>query len=192
MRIQQGAHDWSPGAVEFLAVGTAVRLPEELQAPNPPVLTDLDGQQFWQLITAGIRPVGIVAHTSVHYAPAGAKTVRVMSGVFGASWRNQELPDYTEGVYAARGKAMAAVRQQALEQGADGIVGVQLSQQLRGHHVAQFGGMDREDLIVTLHVIGTAVREDPSLAIRAAAPRTALSLGRPLPDRKLRAASAGV
>jgi hypothetical protein len=39
------------------------------------------------------------------------------------------------------------------------------------------GGIECDDLIVTFHVIGTAVREDPSLAAGAAAiPRTILSL----------------
>ena len=61
VRIEQGSHDWSAGSVEFVAVGTAVRLPEALRRPGGPVLTDLDGQQFWQLCAAGIRPVGIAA-----------------------------------------------------------------------------------------------------------------------------------
>ncbi len=179
VRIEQSGHDWAPGAIEFMAIGTAVRLPPELRGDAPPVLTDLDGQQFWQLVTSAIRPVGIVAYTSVHYAPATAQTARVMSGVFGSSWRNQELFDYTQGLYAARGKAIAGLRGQAAELGADGIVGVHMSQQVRTHHVPQFGAVDREDLIVTLHIIGTAVREDPSLADVAAAPLATLSLSAP-------------
>ena len=190
VRIRQGGHDWAAGAVEFIAVGTAVRLPPALRG-DAPVLTDLDGQELWQLLASGIRPVGVVAATSVHYAPAGPQTVQAMSGVFGSSWRNMELRDYTQGVYAARAKAMAAVRQQAQSIGAEGIVGVQISQQLRGHHVARLG-LDREDLIVTLHVIGTAVREDPSLPRGAEPPRTIMSLGaRIAAAGPLRAASAG-
>ena len=40
------------------------------------------------------------------------------------------------------------------------------------------GGIECDDLIVTFHVIGTAIRDDPSLADAAAAgvPRTVLSL----------------
>ena len=87
---------------------------------------------------------------------------------------------------------MAGVRRQAQEFGADGIVGVQISQHIRSHHVQQIGSMDREDLIVTLHVMGTAVREDPALATAVPPPSTALSLGTPLrPGSPLRAASAG-
>jgi uncharacterized protein YbjQ (UPF0145 family) len=192
VRIEQGEHDWARGAVEFVAVGTAVRLPSQLGGGGTPVLTDLSGQEFWQLVAAGIRPVGVVAHTSVHYAPASMQTMQIRSGAFGSSWRNQELIDYTEGLYAARAKAMAGIRRQALELGADGVVGVHLSQDARSHHVQQFGGLDREDMIVTLHVIGTAIRDDPTLTATAAAPTTALSLGTPLPTAALRAASAGI
>jgi uncharacterized protein YbjQ (UPF0145 family) len=192
VRIEQGEHDWARGAVEFVAVGTAVRLPPGLRSGGSPVLTDLGGQEFWQLITAGIRPVGIVAQTSVHYAPASAQTMRIRSGVFGSSWVNQELVDYTEALYAARAKAIAGVRRQALDLGAEGVVGVHLAQQTRSHHVQQFGGLDREDLIVTLHVIGTAVREDPTLHAHAAAPAIALSLGTPLRAAPQREASAGI
>ena len=80
VRIEQGSYDWSAGSVEFVAVGTAVRLPEALRGLDGPVLTDLDGQQFWRLCTAGIRPVGIAAHTSVHYVPATWQTARAMGG----------------------------------------------------------------------------------------------------------------
>ncbi len=178
VRIEQGSHDWSAGSVEFVAVGTAVRLPEALRRPGGPVLTDLDGQQFWQLCAAGIRPVGIAAHTSVHYVPATWQTARAMGGgllMGGASWYNQELVDFTQGVYDAREKAMTYVTQQATALGADGIVGVRIDEHASGRRVSR-GGIECDDLIVTFHVIGTAVCEDPSLAVLAADPKTILSL----------------
>lgn len=178
VRIEQGRHDWSAGSVEFVAVGTAVRLPAALRSPGGPVLTDLDGQQFWQLCAAGIRPVGIAAHTSVHYVPATWQTARAMGGgmMGGASWYNQELVDFTQGVYDAREKAMTYVTQQASALGADGIVGVKIDEHASGRRVSR-GGIECDDLIVTFHVIGTAVREDASLAALApSVPRTILSL----------------
>src|SRR5208282_6713423 len=55
LRIDQGAHDWAAGAVEFIAVGTAVRLPEELRSPGgEALLSDLSGQEFALLCNAGI------------------------------------------------------------------------------------------------------------------------------------------
>src|SRR6202023_3606689 len=54
--------------------------------------------------------VGIAAHTSVHYVPASAQTQRAQ-GSFGASWANQELVDFSQGVYEAREKALARLEQ---------------------------------------------------------------------------------
>ncbi len=177
VRIEQGRHDFAAGSVEFVAIGTAVRLPPALRGSDGPVLTDLEGQEFWQLCAAGIRPVGIAAHTSVHYVPASWQTARAMGGgMFGGSWANQELGDFTQGVYDAREKAMAYVTQQASALGADGIIGVKLDEHASGRRVSR-GGIECDDMIITFHVIGTAVREDPSLASGpGATPSTILSL----------------
>jgi len=142
------------------------------------VLTDLEGQEFWQLCAAGIRPVGIAAHTSVHYVPATWQTARAMGGGMfggGSSWYNQELGDFTQGVYDAREKAMTYVTGQASALGADGIIGVKLEEHASGRRVSR-GGIECDDMIITFHVIGTAIREDPSLATDARVPRTILSL----------------
>jgi uncharacterized protein YbjQ (UPF0145 family) len=166
VRITQGRHDWAPGAVEFIAVGTAVRLPEPLRgvAAREPVLCDLSGQEFWKLCAAGFRPVGIAAHTSVHYVPATWQTQMVQgASVFGggASWTNQELGEFTQGVYAARETAMRYLTAQAASYGGDGIVGVKIDQSSRTFRTRR-GGFEHEDLIVTFHVMGTVVREAPA------------------------------
>src|ERR1019366_5220125 len=45
VEIVQGAHDWVPGAIEFVAVGTAVRLPEAMRHSGAgALLSDLSGQ----------------------------------------------------------------------------------------------------------------------------------------------------
>jgi len=115
VEITTGAHDWAPGSVEFIAVGTAVRLPEEMRAQGgQTVLSDLTGQEFALLCEAGVRPVGIAAHTSVHYVPASGQTQMAQSGFgggllggaggAGGAWANQELVDFSQGVYEAREK----------------------------------------------------------------------------------------
>jgi uncharacterized protein YbjQ (UPF0145 family) len=142
------------------------------------VLTDLSGQEFVLLCKAGVRPVGIAAHTSVHYVPASWQTQRATTGgLGGASWVNQELRDFTQGVYDAREKAVGTVVYQAEQLGADGIVGVQIDEHARTHSVRR-NMVDCEDLEVTFHVMGTAIREDPTLAKSHAAtkPITVLSL----------------
>ena len=168
LRIDQGAHDWAAGAVEFIAVGTAVRLPEELRNPGgQALLSDLSGQEFVLLCNAGIRPVGIAAHTSVHYVPASVQTQQAQSG-FGASWVNQELVDFSQGVYEAREKAMSFVAAQVQALGGDGVIGVELEQHGRTHSVRR-GMYESHDLEVTFHVMGTVVREDATIASQPAA-----------------------
>jgi uncharacterized protein YbjQ (UPF0145 family) len=177
LRIDEGAHDWAPSAIEFIALGTAVRLPPAMRHPSATtVLSDLDGQQFVQLCQAGVRPVGIAAHTSVHYVPATGRTQMAQSG-WGASWANQELVDFTQGVYEARERAMSFVSAQVRELGGDGVVGVQLREQSATHAVNR-GMTESRDLQVTFHVIGTVVREEPELAAADASqtPMKVLSL----------------
>jgi uncharacterized protein YbjQ (UPF0145 family) len=169
VRIDQGAHDWAPGAVEFIAVGTAVRLPQAMRDPgSKTVLSDLNGQEFVQLCQAGVRPVGVAAHTSVHYVPASGQT-QMAQGMWGASSANQELVDFTQGVYEAREKAMGFVTAQVRELGGDGIIGVELREHSRTHAVRR-GMYESKDLEVTFHAMGTVVREDPTLAAEPAQP----------------------
>jgi uncharacterized protein YbjQ (UPF0145 family) len=164
VRIDQGAHDWAPGAIEFIALGTAVRLPEAMREHGAgAVLSDLSGQEFVQLCEAGVRPVGIAAHTSIHYVPASGQTQMAQSG-----WRsssvNQELVDFSQGVYEAREKAMGFVTEQMRALGGNGVIGVELQQYSRTHEVKR-GMYDTKDLEVTFHAMGTVVREDPTLAV---------------------------
>jgi uncharacterized protein YbjQ (UPF0145 family) len=175
VKIDQGAHDWAPGALEFIAIGTAVRLPEAMRGEQRgPLLSDLDGQEFVQLCEAGMRPVGIAAHTSVHYVPASGQT-QMAQGAFGGSWAggsawiNQELVDFTQGVYEARERAMGFVAAQVHELGGSGVIGVEVSEQGRTHNV-QRGMGESTDLEITFHVIGTVIREDPALASVPAQP----------------------
>jgi uncharacterized protein YbjQ (UPF0145 family) len=162
VRIEEGVHDWAPGALEFIAIGTAVRLPEALRDSNgQTVLSDLTGQEFTQLCQAGLRPVGIAAHTSVHYVPASQQT-QMAQRSFGSAWVNQELVDFSQGVYEAREKAIGSVTAQVRELGGDGIIGVQVREHGRTHAV-QRGLSESRDLEVTFHVIGTVIRDDPTI-----------------------------
>jgi len=177
VRIDQGMHDWAPGAIEFIVLGTAVRLPEGMRDPSgKAVLSDLTGQAFTQLCKAGTRPVGIAAHASVHYVPATEQT-QLAQRAWGASWVNQELVDFTQGVYEAREKAMSFVTAQARELGGDGVIGVSISQSSRTHEVRR-GMYESTDLEVSFNLIGTVIREDPSLAqtSASASPLSIMSL----------------
>ena len=84
-----------------------------------------------------MRPVGIAAHTSVYYVPASWQTQMAQGGgMFGGGWTNQELRDFTQGVYAARETAMSYLGAQARKLDGHGVVGVKIDQHSSGHRVA--------------------------------------------------------
>ena len=144
----------SDGLVEFASYGTAMRS-TRYEIANAPVLTNLSGRTSPALrarLLAGRPRRG----DSVTYVVASWTTQNARRGLMTRS-QNQELTDYTQGLYEARQRAMLRLTRQAHEAGAHGIVGVQLEQHQEEHEVDQNGS--RTDLIVTLHVVGTAIVE---------------------------------
>jgi len=147
-------HDFLSDEIEIVVNGTAVHLPEGGTAERP-ILTDLSMPDYVLLRRAGYAPVGVVASTSVFYIVPSRQTRRLTSG-----WQrmqpNQELPDFTQGIYEARESALARASDQATALGAGGLVGMTVD-----HHVAirevEQNNTTREDLIVTFHVLGTAI-----------------------------------
>jgi uncharacterized protein YbjQ (UPF0145 family) len=178
VRLQVGQHDWAVGAIEYVAVGTAVRIEGAEQAERP-VLTDLSGQDFWKLWQGGQRPLGVVGASTVHYIVAGWATQQAQSG-FSASWVNQELKDFTQGVYDARETALARMTAEALQQGAIGVVGVSIVHTVERREAG--GGSGRRDLVVTFHVLGTAIASSATeLRTLEVSPRLDLSRDTQLP-----------
>ena len=104
LRLKRGGYDWAAGLVEFVAIGTAVRS-ERYEIEDAPVLSHLSGQDFAKLVRHGFWPVGLVAGSTVAYVVAGYGQQARSSGLFSGR-QNQELPDYTRGMYDARALAM--------------------------------------------------------------------------------------
>jgi uncharacterized protein YbjQ (UPF0145 family) len=152
--FQTNDHAFLSDEIEIVVVGTAVHLPEGGR-DGPPVLTDLSMPDFVLLRRAGYVPVGVVTATSVFYVLPSRETRRLTTG-----WQrgqpNQELRDFTQGVYTARETALAHASQQAQAHGAHGLVGVQLDHTVRVREV-ESNNSKREDLIVTFHVLGTGI-----------------------------------
>jgi uncharacterized protein YbjQ (UPF0145 family) len=131
-----------------------VHLPEGGEG-SAPVLTDLSLPDYVMLRQGGYAPVGVVASTSVFYIVPSQQTRRATSG-----WQrfqpNQELVDFTQGVYAAREQALGRASAQARELGAGGMIGVEVEHHIATREVDQ-NNSKREDLIVTFHILGTAI-----------------------------------
>ena len=155
VRLTKGQHDWAAGAIEYVAVGTAVRA-EGAEPVERPALTDLSGQDTWKLWQAGYRPLGVVGASTVHYVVPGWSTQQA-SGYW-SSWANQELRDFTRGVYDARETALGRMTAEARAIGAAGVVGVSIEHSAEERESGA-GGSRSNDLVVTFHVIGTAIGE---------------------------------
>jgi uncharacterized protein YbjQ (UPF0145 family) len=148
-------HEFLNDELEIVVNGTAVHLPE---GGDTPVLTDLSLPDYTLLRRAGYVPVGVVTSTSVFYVVPGYSTRRASrsGGWFAAP--NQELPDFTQGVYAAREMALARATAQAQRLGAGGMIGMRIDHDI---DTRETGGENnkRIDLIVTFHTLGTAIAD---------------------------------
>ena len=167
-------HEFLAGEIEIVVNGTAVHLGDEgSRNGEGPVLTDLSLPDYTLLRRGGYRPVGVVASTSVFYIVPGRQT-RQATGGWQRMQPNQELADFTQGVYAAREAALARASAQAQKMGAGGLIGVSVEHDIAIREVDSGG--KRQDLIVTFHILGTAIAPagehvalDPQLVLRQGA-----------------------
>src|SRR5581483_12020728 len=145
VRLDVSRYEWGGDLAEFIAIGTAVRHGEGVlhRAPNGrPFTSDLSGQDFYTLLSAGYRPLGLVMGTCVyHVAHQG------LGGWAKRIGRNAEMPNFTQALYDARELAMERMQNEAETLQAEGIVGVQL---VEGSH-----GWDTH--VIEYFAVGTAV-----------------------------------
>jgi uncharacterized protein YbjQ (UPF0145 family) len=156
VRLTLTIHTWGQNVIEFLAIGTAVKNIEgkgTWKAENgKPFQSDLSGQDFWTLLHAGYRPVGMVMGNCVYYvAPQMVQSGWGMQGWNAQAQQfnqNMELVGPTQAFYDARELAMERMQAEAEALGAEGIVGVTVdeSNHTWGVNVLEFSA------------IGTAVK----------------------------------
>ena len=119
VRLTLNIHAWGANVIEFMAIGTAVkseRSGEDFRnVDGRPFTSDLSGQDFWTLLSAGYRPVGFVMGNCVYY---------VGQGPTGTPTENKELAGPTQAIYDARELAMERMQIEAEALKAAGIVGV--------------------------------------------------------------------
>jgi uncharacterized protein YbjQ (UPF0145 family) len=143
-----------PGNVEYVVFGTAVR-ESVLPAHGHTGLrmSALSGQDVDKLRRIGAETLGVIGHTSVVCVALSMQANRMMR----SWWANQEMTEVTRGVYAARQLAMDEVRRQAHEIGANDMVISKLTHDIH-HHEYERGGFTQHYFIVSMHVLGTAIR----------------------------------
>lgn len=147
-------YDWGQGTIEIVAIGTAVGSdtfdvdPDEEEL----ALVNLPGEDWTKLVAAGWWPTGIVGGSTVVYVLAGVRSAQAQWIVLGTAMQNQELEDYTAGLYESRDLALRRLRDDARDVGATGILGVTLD-----HHLHVHRDESRTNLVVTMHALGTGV-----------------------------------
>src|SRR6476619_2339590 len=138
VRLDIGRYEWGANLAEFISIGTAVKHREGKlhRAPNGrPFTSDLSGQEFWTLLHAGYRPVGLAMGSCVyHVAHQGIRQAFRQMG------QNIEMPNYTQALYDARELAMERMQYEAQQVQAEGIVGVKMQERAPGwvSHVIEF------------------------------------------------------
>jgi uncharacterized protein YbjQ (UPF0145 family) len=160
VRIERRLRDWASDLAEFVATGTAVRSTRVDVGDGAPLLCSLSGQDVAKLIAHGFWPVGIAGGSTVAYVASGWDQMARSGGLF-SSMRNQELPDFSQGMYDARALAMRRVESDARALGATGVVGVTIDRSQRERE-RDVNNTTYVDLIVELHVLGTAIVEQAS------------------------------
>ncbi|HXW58576.1 MAG TPA: heavy metal-binding domain-containing protein [Solirubrobacteraceae bacterium] len=169
VEVRTAGHEWAEGAIEYAALGTAVRR-SGARRGDQPVLTELTVADYAKLLDAGIEPLGIVAWTSVFFA---AYAGNWMGAPVMNPAQSYEMTEFTAAVYSAREQVMGRLGAQAQQRGASGVVGVRI-----GHSVsrAQVGSANssRGGAVITFDATGTAVRDEGAAGPRA--PKTTIDL----------------
>jgi len=139
VQLRMQMYAWSQGCQEFIATGTAVKHLTGQgvhRAPDGRAFTsDLSAQDFFRLLAAGAVPVAFVLGTCVyHIAHQSAMQALRQTG------QNQEMIQFTQGVYEARELALTRMQAEATQAQSSGIVGVtvEVKNHVWGEHATEF------------------------------------------------------
>ena len=146
VRLKVKHLSWGESLAEFVAIGTAVIATDREHSYRTvngmPFTSDLSGQDFWTLLKAGYRPVGMVMGNCVYH---------VAHQSFGQWFKNVgqnvEMTNFTQALYDARELAMERMQTEAEHLKADGIVGVDIHE----------GSYAWSSHVIEFFVVGTAV-----------------------------------
>ena len=142
VQLRMQMYVWGQEVLEFVATGTAVRALSGSgsagahRAPDGRAFTsDLSAQDFFRLLAAGAVPVAFVLGTCVYHIAHQS----VMQSLRQAG-QNQEMVQFTQGIYEARELALMRMQAEAAQAQASGIVGVDVavSNHVWGAHATEF------------------------------------------------------
>jgi len=156
------------GGAQFTVIGTAVRAPGAAHGRSAPFTSDLSGQDFAKLITAGWVPVGLALGISIgsrHDDRATTRQARRISG-------NAEVAGWTELVNEVRHDARRQLERDVGRLGAEGVVIAAMPMRVRQRDCPAAVG--RRDHVVEASLIGTAVAGFPPSGQRADGPPLAI------------------
>jgi uncharacterized protein YbjQ (UPF0145 family) len=170
VRLSRG--QFALGGLEFTAVGTAVRAPGAAAVPRAPFTSDVSGQDFARLITAGWVPAGLalgIAIGSRHDDRATARQGRPWSG-------NAEVAGWTELVSQSRKDARRRLEADVRQLGGEGVVIAGMQMLVRDRDCPVAAG--RRDHVVEVTFTGTAIASFAPARHRPAGPAvTVMPLG---------------
>ncbi len=139
VQLRMQMYAWGQHVLEFVATGTAVRHLAGQGAHRAPdgraFTSDLSAQDFFRLLAAGAVPVAFVLGTCVyHIAHQSIMQTLRQTG------QNQEMVQFTQGVYEARELALSRMQAEATLARSSGIVGVDVtvSSHVWGEHATEF------------------------------------------------------
>ncbi|MBC7537573.1 MAG: heavy metal-binding domain-containing protein [Bacteriovorax sp.] len=130
------------GAQEMLMIGTASHHPLLDEFINNPVTSDMTNEEMWNMVNIGYMPIQLVMGVSVYSLGFAGGVMSLLQSLGGG-----EVEGLTEILYEAREKALARIQQDAVNCGADEVVGVKT-------RVYDLGGG-----MVEFMAIGTAVKK---------------------------------
>jgi uncharacterized protein YbjQ (UPF0145 family) len=139
VQLRMQMYSWGQACLEFVATGTAVRHLAGQGAHRAPdgraFTSDLSAQDFYRLLAAGAVPVAFVLGTCVYHIAH-----RTVLQSLRQAYQNQEMVQFTQGVYEARELALTRMQAEAAQAQSSGIVGVtvDVKNHVWGEHATEF------------------------------------------------------
>jgi uncharacterized protein YbjQ (UPF0145 family) len=170
VRLSAKHMTWEPNMAEFVAIGTAVKARDTSRSyrtvDRKPFTSDLSGQDFWTLLRAGYRPLGLVMGNCVYHV-----AFQGLGQWFKNIGKNVEMTNFTQALYNARELAMERMQIEASSLEAEGIIGanIQENQYSWSSHVIEFFAIGtavtptREDHHIPTPQLTLSLNDSPAL-----------------------------